>query len=110
MTVDIEETQEIYHKMEGLKSMKVVGEHYGIFEHLFGDAYFHPVVRLNVHYDIGKDDMLAPVYLGNILKPKETQKPPTVEYKAEKESLWTLVLTTPDGVLTPANEWCHWFM
>lgn len=36
---------------------------------------------------------------------------PEVTFKADKDSLWTLILTNPDGHLSEENsEYVHWFM
>ena len=37
--------------------------------------------------------------------------PPIVSYEADPSSLWTLVLTNPDGHLSENDaEYVHWFM
>jgi len=94
----------------GQEQIKSIAQHYGVFEHLFGDAYFYPRVPLNIAYHQG-EDIFAPVYFGNQLKPKEVQLEPTVEFESDPDTLWTLVLTNPDGHLTKDNsEYVHWMM
>lgn len=65
------------------------------------------------------DETLAPVYYGNTIKPSQAQTAPKVSFDSsvaipgnEKgDSLWTLVLTNPDGNLEHSDkEYVHWFM
>lgn len=49
--------------------IKDVAEHYGVFEHLFGDAYFYPQVMLDIYFETGSKQV--PVYRGNDIKPSE---------------------------------------
>lgn len=96
----------------GPQHIQQIAEHYGVFEHLFGDAYFAPVVPLHVKYNIG-GDKVAPVYYGNVLKPSDTASAPEVEFNSPKgnDGLWTLIMTNPDGHLTENNkEYVHWFV
>lgn len=48
---------------------KKIAEYYGIFEHLFGDAYFTPYIYMDISYD--NKSKKVPVYRGNIIKPNE---------------------------------------
>ncbi|KAE8750869.1 hypothetical protein FOCC_FOCC002297 [Frankliniella occidentalis] len=90
--------------------LKTIADHYGIFEHLFGYAYFFPRVMLDVGF-VQKDESIVPVYRGNFVKPIEATKAPEVNFESDKDSLWTLILTNPDGHLTEENaEYVHWFM
>ena len=51
---------------------------------------------------------------GNIIKPKEATKVPHVEFSSSEhdpDSLWTLVLTNPDGHFTDeSSEYLHWMV
>lgn len=88
-----------------------IAEHYGVFNDLYGDAYFYPIVSLIIDYDFGSEDKLARVHRGNLIKSCEAKNAPSVTYKAEPDSLYTLLLTTPDGNFSdPTYEYCHWFM
>jgi large subunit ribosomal protein L38 len=52
-------------------------------------------------------------YRGNIIKPKEATTAPHVHYECgdDKESLWTLLMTNPDGHFTEDNsEYFHWMV
>lgn len=62
-------------RQSGLASshLKMIADHYGIFTHLFGDAYFYPRVMLDIEY-VQKDNSVVPVYRGNIIKPREVRK------------------------------------
>lgn len=86
-----------------------IADHYEIFDHLFGDAYFIPRVPIDVQYQ--QKDCLIPVYFGNVIKPTEAVNAPTIAYESDKQSLWTLILTNPDGHFTKQDsEYVHWFM
>lgn len=64
--------------------------------------------------------MYAPVYNGNTLKPTHAKNAPIVSFDAAKklvagqsdgDTLWTLVLTNPDGHFTEGEkEYVHWFV
>lgn len=87
-----------------------IAEHYGVFQDLFRDAYFKPVVPLKVDYRI-EDDTFVRVFTGNVIKPNEAQEHPIVNYETETDTLWTLIMSTPDGNLQNSNnEYCHWFL
>uniref|UniRef100_A0A182PWP7 Large ribosomal subunit protein mL38 n=1 Tax=Anopheles epiroticus TaxID=199890 RepID=A0A182PWP7_9DIPT len=100
--------------------IKQIAEHYGVYEHLFGNAFFVPRVALNIQYQCGES--LHHVRFGNILKPSETQLPPRVQFDAninltcnskgkDVQSLWSLLLTNPDGHFEQnEKEYCHWFV
>lgn len=99
-------------KESGIASnhIKMIADHYSIYTHLFGDAYFYPRVMMDIEY-VQKDNSLVPVYRGNIIKPREALSAPEVNYNADKDSLWTLILTNPDGHLSEENsEYVHWFI
>ncbi|CAH1962087.1 unnamed protein product [Acanthoscelides obtectus] len=89
--------------------IKNIADHYGVFEHLFGDAYFYPRVPLSIVYESGELDL--PVFCGNTIKPNEAKGAPKISYDCDKDSLWTLVLTNPDGHFTEKDkEYVHWFI
>ncbi|XP_034254865.1 39S ribosomal protein L38, mitochondrial [Thrips palmi] len=111
LDVPLESIEEAW-KESGLASshLKVIAEHYNIYSHLFGDAFFYPRVMLDIEY-VQKDDSVVPVYRGNIIKPREALIAPEVKFNADKDSLWTLILTNPDGHLSEENaEYVHWFI
>lgn len=42
---------------------------------------------------------------------EKAQTPPVVNYEAEPDTLWSLLLTNPDGHLSQENaEYVHWFV
>lgn len=100
----------------------------------------HLFFFLNKKYAVSEDEY-APVYYGNTLKPTHAKNPPEVGFDAKKklidgqvciwneiffsvwinircmnsqadgDTLWTLVLTNPDGHFTENDkEYCHWFV
>lgn len=111
MKIDLEKTKEDWLLTNAPEHTRKVAEHFGIFENLYGDAYFHPVLPLSIDYDFGNEELLGRVHRGNIILSCEAQNAPIVKYEAEPNSLWTLLLTTPDGNYSnPDYEYCHWFM
>lgn len=121
LTVDSEAVRQEWLKSRGPFHIQRIADHYGVFEHLYGAAYFVPRVELKVAFNNGETS--SPVYYGNVIKPSEATEEPTVEfdhsfnYKAEKTSgktettWWSVVLSNPDGHLSEDDkEYCHWFI
>ena len=84
--------------------------HYGVFNDLYGRyAIFTNVVETCVEFVTAeKDDegesLVAPVYYGNFIDASNCAKEPIVEIEGEEEdSLWTLVLTSPDQNFVQSN-------
>lgn len=110
LQVDLKEIKKIWLMTDAPFHIHRIANHYGVYKDLYGDAYFMPTVPLNVSYDLHNDEEVR-VYTGNVIKPNEASKVPNINYDTDEESLWTLIMTTPDGNLTSAdNEYCHWFV
>lgn len=110
LSIDLQELRQDWLKTEGPFHIRRIAEHYDVYKHLYGDAYFMPIVPLDINYQL-EDDILIRVYNGNVIKPNEASNAPNIKYDAEDGSLWTLIMTTPDGNFTSAdNEYCHWFI
>ena len=89
--------------------IKTAGELYGIFEDLFGHAYFRPCVHLDIKYR--HEDVLVPVYRGNMVKPSEASLAPLVRYNSDNDSLWSLVMTGLDSHFTSeTDQYLHWML
>lgn len=69
MNISPEEVHEEWIDQYAVNQIRTIADHYGIFEHLFGDAYFHPIVNLNI--DFTHNELKIPVHKGNIIKPEE---------------------------------------
>ncbi|KAL1117301.1 hypothetical protein AAG570_004627 [Ranatra chinensis] len=109
LVVPLDKVEDDWMRTVGPLHIKAAAEHYGVFDHLYGDAYFVPNVALDVFYTSGADEV--PVYRGNTLKPSQAANCPTVNFEAEPGSLWTLVMTTPDCHLESENsEYVHWLV
>lgn len=67
--VSLDEISNDWSKTNAPLHIKKIAEYYGIFEHLFGDAYFLPYIQININYHY--DSQNIPVYRGNIIKPYE---------------------------------------
>lgn len=119
--VDLNAVHDEWLKTSGPLQIRRIADHYKIFEHLFGDAYFVPRVSLDIKYSLEDGETQAPVYYGNLLTPTDTQNTPEVKFDASfsynnekvdaKNTLWTLLMTNPDGHFEKENaEYVHWFM
>ncbi|KAI4471810.1 phosphatidylethanolamine-binding protein [Holotrichia oblita] len=109
LNINLDEVQNEWLQTEGPHHIKTIADHYGVYQHLFGDAYFLPRVPLRLTYASNTEDL--PVYYGNTIKPSEAKEKPIVSYESDDKSLWTLILTNPDGHLTKQNsEYVHWFV
>lgn len=110
LLVDLQAVREDWLLIDGSSYIHRLAKHYGVFNDLYEDAYFMPVVPLNVNYNLANDKLVR-VYTGNVIKPSEASRAPDVTYDAENGSLWTLIMSTPDGNLTSVdNEYCHWLV
>lgn len=70
VVVPLEESYREWLLTDGPKHIRRIAEHYGIFEHLFGEAYYHPVTLMSIAFK-SSDDLYSPVFFGNTIKPKE---------------------------------------
>ncbi|XP_055610590.1 39S ribosomal protein L38, mitochondrial [Uranotaenia lowii] len=121
LKIDAEKVRTDWLKTSGPFQIKTLAEHYGIFEHLFGAAYFVPRVDLKITFN-SDSEAVSQVFYGNTIKPSEAIGEPQVsfdwqfDFKGQpsgktEDTWWTLVLTNPDGHLTEDNkEYCHWFV
>lgn len=109
-----------WQKTAGPLHIRKIAEHYGVYEHLFGPyAYFVPRVQMNIEFKINDNESM-PIFHGNRIKPNQATKAPDISFdpkfsidgKSTKDSsLWTLILTNPDGHLTKENsEYVHWMI
>jgi large subunit ribosomal protein L38 len=90
--------------------LRKVGTHYGVFRDMFDGAHFYPIVPLEVFFDYD-EELVTPVYFGNVIPPAEASVKPFVSYESKDDSLWTLVMTSPDGNLGDSSqEVLHWFV
>lgn len=107
-----EEVRKVWLETTSPYDIRKIADHYGIFQDLFGNAFFFPIVPLEINYSIDEvKDTLVKVYTGNVIKPAEARELPNVRYKAQDDTLWTLAMCTPDGNLENSNnEYCHWFL
>lgn len=103
VTKDWEENSSIHH-------IHAVANHYHIYDHLFGLAFFYPVLKLDVGYT-QDSDKIVPVHRGNIVTPTEASSKPNVEYSSKPDSLWTLAMVGLDGHLENVeSQYIHWLV
>lgn len=110
LLVDVDEVKKEWLLNLGPFHKKQIAEHYGVFEHLYGEGYFVPHTNLEVFYNI-RDDLWLPVYYGNVVKPEEAKTEPDVKFESSDNELWTLALTSLDGHLVESDkEYVHWMV
>lgn len=110
LQVNLENVRAEWLNTLGPMHKKQIADHYGIYEHLYGEGYFIPHLNLEVFYDL-KNESYLPVYTGNVIKPAEALEPPTVVYESDGNTLWTLTMINLDGNLTENDkEYVHWFV
>ncbi|KAM4691197.1 large ribosomal subunit protein mL38 [Rhinophrynus dorsalis] len=110
LRIPLDEVQAEWERTSGPYHVQRVAEHYGVYKDLFGEATFVPSVTLRVQYNKG-EDLVMPVYYGNVVSPSEALLSPEVTFEAEEGSLWTLLLTNPDGHLRETDsEYVHWLV
>ncbi|XP_065503931.1 large ribosomal subunit protein mL38 isoform X1 [Caloenas nicobarica] len=108
--IPLDEVRAEWEKSSGPFHKQRVAEHCGVFRDLFRGATFTPWVTLRVEYS-QEDEHVVPVYYGNMVTPSEASSPPAVSYEADKDSLWTVLFTNPDGHLRDAHsEYLHWLV
>ncbi|XP_054275521.1 39S ribosomal protein L38, mitochondrial [Macrosteles quadrilineatus] len=109
LIVNLREVYDEWAKESGPAQIKSAAEHYGVFQDLFGDAFFYPQVSLDVSFKVKEG--LLPVCRGNLLKPSQALSAPEISFQSDPDSLWTLVVTNPDGNLLKENSEClHWLI
>ncbi|XP_077126940.1 large ribosomal subunit protein mL38 [Ranitomeya variabilis] len=110
LLIPLDEVRAEWESSCGPAHIQRVAEHYGVYKDLFGEATFVPRVTLRVQYSTGEDTVM-PVYYGNVVTPAEAASAPEVSFQAEEGSLWTLLLTNPDGHLRATDsEYVHWLV
>ncbi|XP_053612666.1 large ribosomal subunit protein mL38 [Plodia interpunctella] len=110
LSIDLSEARSDWLKTISPYHKRQIAEHYGVFEHLYGEGYFIPFMNLDIQYNL-KNDLFLPVCCGNVIKPAEALEYPTVSYESDGDSLWTLALTSLDGHLTEGEkEYLHWMV
>jgi large subunit ribosomal protein L38 len=109
LLIDLEATNKEWVNTSAFYHIKQIADHYGVYEHLFGDAYFLPVIHLALQFN--KDEIKHPVYFGNVIKPLDAMGKPEVLYSSDEKSFWTLIMTNLDGHFTQQDkEYVHWFV
>ncbi|KAJ1130154.1 hypothetical protein NDU88_008510 [Pleurodeles waltl] len=110
LQIPLHEVRAEWERTSGPYHLQHTAEHYGIYHDLFDAATFVPRVPLRVEYSL-EQQWIMPVYHGNVVAPSEALNPPQVTFDADKGSLWTLLLTNPDGHLQETNaEYVHWLL
>ncbi|XP_066521227.1 39S ribosomal protein L38, mitochondrial [Hoplias malabaricus] len=106
--IPLDKVKAEWEKTNGPYHIQRLADHYGIFRDLFPMAYFVPRVMLRVAYG---DDGSATVHYGNHLSPTQASVAPKISFEAEEDSLWTLLLTSPDEHLQDGEqEYVHWLV
>lgn len=69
MFIPLDEVSKEWEKERAAEQIKEAAEFYGIFQDLFGDAFFYPQVNIDVSFK--NDQFIVPVFRGNTLKPNQ---------------------------------------
>ncbi|ESO83087.1 hypothetical protein LOTGIDRAFT_134046, partial [Lottia gigantea] len=108
--LDLEEVNKTWMEENGATFYQTIAEHYGIWRDLFNHCFFHPKFFMDITYNI-TDSRYMPIYMGNAVAPFEARSAPNVSYECDPDSLYTLILTSPDGNLQNNNtEFLHWMV
>ena len=64
-------------------------------------------MNLDIAYPI-QNEMMAPVYRGNVIKPAEAANMPEISWNSREDDIWCIVLTAPDSHLSlEGQEYVH---
>ncbi|KAJ8363600.1 hypothetical protein SKAU_G00124310 [Synaphobranchus kaupii] len=97
-----------WERTNGPHHLRRLANHYGIYQDLFPGAHFIPRVMLRIAYG---EEASAQVHFGNHVTPTQAAAAPHVSFEAEEDSLWTLLLTSPDEHLQDSEgEYVHWLV
>ncbi|KAK3707405.1 hypothetical protein RRG08_034462 [Elysia crispata] len=108
LQIDMVKMKEEWNRESMPEHVCQIAEHYGIFYDMFDGAYFHPVAPLDVAFG-DNEKKCTPALYGNSIPAAETSKVPSIFYNSSEDSLWTLVMSSPDGNLEDNNkELLHW--
>nr|DBA27858.1 TPA: hypothetical protein GDO54_008307 [Pyxicephalus adspersus] len=110
LKIPLDEVRAEWEQTCGPYHIQRVAEHYGVYKDLFGEGTFVPRTALRVLYNTGNDTAM-PVHYGNVVAPSEAAVAPEVTFDAQEGTLWTLLLTNPDGHLRDTgSEYVHWLV
>ncbi|KAM5136076.1 large ribosomal subunit protein mL38 [Mantella aurantiaca] len=110
LQIPLDDVRAEWERTSGPHHIQRAAEHYGVYKDLFGEATFVPRVTLQVQYS-AEHNTVMPVYYGNVVSPSEAAAAPEVTFNAQEDSLWTLLLTNPDGHLRDTDsEYVHWLV
>ncbi|KAG8251743.1 39S ribosomal protein L38, mitochondrial [Homalodisca vitripennis] len=69
LLVCLDDVSREWSKENAPEHIKSAAEYYGVFQDLFGDAFFYPQVGLHVAFKF--EQSFVPVYRGNLIKPNQ---------------------------------------
>ena len=70
--LELKEVKDKWLKEQGPYHIRSITEHYGIYSHLFGTAFFYNTTPMSVCYDYD-EEFVTPVYYGNKIPPSEVR-------------------------------------
>lgn len=110
LEISLDEVNKEWLKTSAPNHLYTIIDHYGIYNDMFNGAYFYPIMPMSIGYELDEDNVM-PVHYGNTVNASETHEEPLVEYDSDGGSLWTLILSNPDGYLYDSNKEClHWMI
>ncbi|XP_055327318.1 39S ribosomal protein L38, mitochondrial-like [Paramacrobiotus metropolitanus] len=109
LKADLSKVLDEWETEAGPEQISGAAMHYGVFEDLFGAAYFIPYVPIRPGFHT--DDYYTPVHRGNHILPADAMKVPDFVYAAPDDTLWTLTMVNLDGNLQDSEaEYLHWMV
>ncbi|KAL9886260.1 mitochondrial ribosomal protein L38 isoform 1-T1 [Glossina fuscipes fuscipes] len=120
LLINLDDVSKEYVQLNRAYDVRIIADHYGVYKDLFDLAYFIPRVNLDIQYQLD-NGINIPVYNGNVIKPLEARKMPSVQFDGKtdpitgkptsSENLWCLLATNPDSYPAAQNkEIVHWFI
>jgi large subunit ribosomal protein L38 len=102
LEVSLEDVQKDWYSGQGLKHLKTVGSHFGLYHDVYGMT-FEPQETMEISFESGRS-----VHYGNRIPPADMSTAPDVKLP-QSDCYLTLTMTTPDGHLSdPSKEVLHW--
>ncbi|EDO33819.1 predicted protein, partial [Nematostella vectensis] len=106
VSIDLEGVHKEWTVNQNGSHIRSLAKHSGIFDHVFDGEEFSPCVNLDIRYESG-----AKVHHGNFLTPSQALLEPDVQYTSDEDTMWSLLLTTPDGnIWEKDTELLHWLV
>ncbi|XP_067651116.1 large ribosomal subunit protein mL38-like [Haliotis asinina] len=110
LIISLEDVKAKWQEEQGSRHVHQIAKHHGIYQDMFDHAFFYPATDIDISYDYN-EDFVTMVFTGNKISPADAAECPYVTYQSDDKSLWTLVMSSPDGHLEQDDKEClHWMV